>query len=82
MEAFCKPCLVGEVETSHISALHRGSLADVVLGLALIITEGCKEEGRWRLIMVLHQVHSNSLLCLSSGAQRGVFRDISVFVLL
>lgn len=70
--------LPGRKETSHICAAHRGNLADVALGLALIFTEG--EEGRRGVITILNQVRNNGLLCKSSSTPRGVFKDISVFV--
>lgn len=77
--AFCKTCqgkggLLTSVQLTGAALL-------MCWGLAQILTEGCEREGeRWGVITVLNQVRNNGLLCKSSSAQRGVFKDISAFV--
>lgn len=74
--------LPGRQETSDICVVRRGSLADEVLGACPDPRGGVRRRrgDRGRVITVLNQVCNNGLLCKSSSAQRGVFKDVGAFV--
>lgn len=78
--AFCKPCL-GNGRLLTYMQLTGAALLTRCWGLALILVERCEGEGgRREVIAVLNRVRNNGLLCKSSSAQRGVFKDVGAFV--